>query len=77
MTAVESPDFINIDNTSASSLTEDLLISKSVRIADMARLSTPKPVMYLGSTTEVCRFFENYKILTEKVVVPKTGKRGP
>ncbi|KAJ3660276.1 hypothetical protein Zmor_004731 [Zophobas morio] len=55
MTAVESPDFINIDNTSASSLTEDLLISKSVRIADMARLSTPKPVMYLGSTTEFQR----------------------
>jgi hypothetical protein len=53
MTAVESPDFISINNTSASS-TDDLIISKSVKIAEMARLSTPKPVMYLGSTTEVC-----------------------
>ncbi|KAJ3629284.1 hypothetical protein MTP99_013684 [Tenebrio molitor] len=54
MTAVESPDFISINNTSASS-TDDLIISKSVKIAEMARLSTPKPVMYLGSTTEFQR----------------------
>lgn len=27
--------------------------SKSVKISDMSRLSTPKPIMHLGSSTEV------------------------
>lgn len=56
-TEIESPDFININKTEDTSISQsdDFIMNKSVKIGEMARLSTPKPVMYLGSTTEVSK----------------------